>query len=94
MGYQVVSVRSRRELEQAAKDGTPVSAWELAGDWWWVDWYLIRPVNGRATYEQATITNRENVRVSSLRKGLGQVHRTVSYDAPFILVKVSGGGDA
>lgn len=33
------------------------TAWQLAGDWWWVGKYEARIINGTARYEDAIASN-------------------------------------
>ena len=66
------------------------TAWELAGDWWWVDKFYVRVKGGRALYEDATATPKGNVVLRRLRNkatGLAQVCRTVAHDQAMEMVK-------
>jgi hypothetical protein len=65
------------------------TAWELAGDWWWVDaglWAVTE--HGRTRYETVTACNGDRVRLWRLdtRNGLNEVHRYVEPELPMRLV--------
>lgn len=56
------------------------TAWELAGEWWWVNAYEAVLVAGRSGYETATATRNGMV---ALRRALGlrTIVRYVEHDA-------------
>src|SRR4051812_12673407 len=54
------------------------TAWELAGEWWWLDRYQAVIVGGRAGYETATATRNSQV---ALRRADG-LHRITRYVGP------------
>ena len=67
------------------------TAWELAGDWWWVGKFGARVKGGRVDYETATATNRDNVclrRLVDKETGLATVCRTVKHDQVMELIEI------
>ena len=69
------------------------TAWELCGDWWWVDKYEVRLPGGRVAYETATATRNDNVCLRRLKEGdtgLYTVRRTVAHDQVLEMVKIGG----
>jgi len=44
------------------------TAWQLAGDWWWVDEYVAILVNGKLKYETATATKGGTGKKVALRR--------------------------
>lgn len=65
-----------------------LTAWDLAGDWWYVyEGYQIRIKGGRALYETASATVNGYVRLSRVVE-LRQINRYVFHDTLIELVRL------
>lgn len=63
------------------------TAWNLAGDWWWVGQYYAVIDGGYAQYETATATANGMVCLRRTDE-LHQINRYVPHDTPMYLVLI------